>query len=450
MNLSVQLSYEGVSLGPPLLLPIEASSDDLSKALKHFKPEFADVDFIFAANKRVVSSSIFKNCLEGTGASLENVLLIDCIKANNFIVKPICRTSATLSGHQGPVLSCSFSSDGSVLATGSGDKTVRLWDTRTMTPIKILSGHKGWILAISWSPCGSFIASGDSEGSISVWNRIGELIINHHGHKKWITCISWEPNLDSKKFVSASKDGTCRVWSISRTGCEVCMSHSDSVTAVRWLEDCRIVSVSHDRSLKLWKSTGELINTYILHSHWINSMTTNMDFKYRIMADGEMTKNICAPHSLKIATCSDDHSVCILNIDSSEKFKLVGHQGVVNHVLFSPNGEYLASASFDKSIKIWCGKSGAFIGNLRGHVGQVFQICWSADSNFLLSSSKDSTVKLWDIKTRKLKNDLAGHLDEVYCVDWSPKGEFAASAGKDQKVLMYLYFCFTDIFRWRN
>lgn len=436
-KVTVQFFYEGLPLGPSLLLPADSSAADLTKALKSLKPELSEDEFLFSSNKRVVSTSLYKDCLEGTGASMENVLAVDCIKADTFTVKPISRTTATLSGHQGPVLACSFSRDGSILATGSGDKTVRLWDTTTMTPIKVLSSHKGWILAISWSPCGLYLSSGDSEGHICIWGRQGELFASHSGHKKWITSLSWEPTLTSPRLISASKDGTCRIWSISRVGCDTCMSHSDSVTSVKWLDDGRIVSVSHDRTLKLWKSSGELIKSFNVHSHWINSLATNMDFKHRVIGDAEVLKKIRTPNTLKIATCSDDKTVGFLDLDSNEYTKLVGHQGVVNHVSFSPNGEYLASASFDKSVKLWCGKTGKFIGNFRGHVSQVFQICWSADSKFLLSSSKDSTVKLWDVSTRKLKSDLPGHLDEVYCVDWSTTGEFAASAGKDQKVLMY-------------
>lgn len=437
MKVTVQFFYEGAPLGPSLLLPADSSAADLSNAIKSLKPELSENEFLFASNKRVISTSLFKDCLEGTGASLENVLAVDCIKADTFTVKPISRSTATLSGHQGPVLACAFSPDGSILATGSGDKTVRFWDTATMTPVKILTTHKGWILAVSWSSCGQYLASGDSEGQIHVWGRKGDVVANFSGHKKWITSLTWEPITVSPRLVSSSKDATCRVWSIGRVGCDSCMSHSDSATSVKWLIDGRILSVSHDRTLKIWKSSGELVKTLTVHSHWINSLATNMDYRNRVAGNTDLVKKITAPSSLKVATCSDDNTVGFLDVDSSELTKLVGHQGVVNHVSFSPDGNLLASASFDKSIKIWCGKTGKFLGNLRGHVGHVFQLCWSADSKYLLSSSKDSTVKLWDVSTRKLKSDLPGHLDEVYCVDWSPVGELAASAGKDQKVLMY-------------
>ena len=80
---------------------------------------------------------------------------------------------------------------------------------------------------------------------------------------------------------------------------------------------------------------------------------------------------------------------------------------------FSPDGNTLVSASFDKSLRIWDGRTGRFIATLRGHVGAVYQVCWSSDSRMLVSGSKDSTLRVWDIRTHKTKFNLPGHADEV-------------------------------------
>ena len=61
---------------------------------------------------------------------------------------------------------------------------------------------------------------------------------------------------------------------------------------------------------------------------------------------------------------------------------------------FSPDGRYIASASFDKSVKLWDGVKGTFIATLRAHVGPVYQVSWSSDSRLLVSGSKDSTLKV--------------------------------------------------------
>ena len=104
----------------------------------------------------------------------------------------------------------------------------------------------------------------------------------------------------------------------------------------------------------------------------------------------------------------------------------------------SPDGRYLASASFDKKVKVWDGKTGCFVATLTGHVGAVYKVAWSVDSRLLVSASKDSTIKLWDLKDLKTaKHTLPGHADEVYALDWSPNGMQVASGSKDRTIKIW-------------
>lgn len=119
--------------------------------------------------------------------------------------------------------------------------------------------------------------------------------------------------------------------------------------------------------------------------------------------------------------------------------RLTGHVQPVNHICFSPDGRYFASASFDKKVKIWNGHTGKFIATLSGHVGAVYQVCWSSDSRLIVSASKDSTVKVWELADlKKAKVTLPGHADEVYALDWSPNGDKVASGSKDRTIKMYV------------
>lgn len=98
----------------------------------------------------------------------------------------------------------------------------------------------------------------------------------------------------------------------------------------------------------------------------------------------------------RLVSGSDDFTLFLWSPAEDKKplARMTGHQALVNQVLFSPDSRLVASASFDKSIKLWDGRTGKYLASLRGHVAAVYQIAWSADSRLLVSGSSDSTLKV--------------------------------------------------------
>ncbi len=113
-----------------------------------------------------------------------------------------------------------------------------------------------------------------------------------------------------------------------------------------------------------------------------------------------------------------------------EKNNLTGHQEGVTSVAFSPDGQTLASASRDNTIRLWQSQ-GKFLRELRGHQGSVYRLEFSPDGQTLASASQDETIKVWNLQGEVIKT-LSGHQGSVYSVTFSPDGRYLASAGRDR------------------
>eukprot|EP00878_Enallax_costatus_P029056 GHUV01031441.1.p1 GENE.GHUV01031441.1~~GHUV01031441.1.p1 ORF type:complete len:277 (+),score=58.53 GHUV01031441.1:422-1252(+) len=272
---------------------------------------------------------------------------------------------------------------------------------------------------------------------------------------------AWEPAhkaLPSRRFVSGSKDNTIRVWDATTRRCLFTMSsHTMVVTCVRWGGEGLIYSSSRDCSINVWDAQeGKLVRTLKGHGHWVNTLALSTEYVLRTGAFDHTGRAPEDPQeAMKVAqqrydavisgqperlvSGSDDHTMFLWAPATSKTHlaRMTGHVQLINQVTFSPDGRWVLSASFDKSIKLWDGVKGTFVATFRNHVGPVFQVAWSSDSRLFVSGSKDSTLKVWDVRTRKLMVDLPGHADEVFAVDWSPDGSGVASGGKDKVLKLW-------------
>ncbi|KYK56081.1 putative WD40-repeat protein [Drechmeria coniospora] len=385
-----------------------------------------------------------------------------------FKVQAVTRMSHRIPGHGEAILAAQFSpATSSILATGSGDKTARIWDTETGTPKYTLGGHTGWVLCVAFSPDGKRLATGSMDKTVRLWDpHTGKLMGSGPltGHAKWITSIAWEPyhlwRDGTPRLASASKDGTVRVW-VANTGKteHVLSGHKSSVSCVRWGGTGCIYTGSHDKMVRVWNAEkGTLMHTLSSHAHWINHLALSTDFALRTAffdhepipsteegkrakakARFEKAAKIQGKVSERLVSASDDFTMYLWEPSQGTKpvARMVGHQKQINHVTFSPDSTLIASAGWDNHTKLWSARDGKFINTLRGHVATVYQCAFSADSRLLVTASKDTTLKVWSMATHKLAVDLPGHSDEAWAVDWAPDGKRVGSGGKDKAVRLW-------------
>jgi COMPASS component SWD3 len=122
---------------------------------------------------------------------------------------------------------------------------------------------------------------------------------------------------------------------------------------------------------------------------------------------------------------------------SFSRFILHGHKNSVSSVKFSRDGTLLASASADKTVKLWSASDGQFQWDLVGHTGGLSDVSWSHDSAQLASASDDKTVMIWDVETQKAAATLTGHSNYVMCVAYNPTGNVLASGSFDETIKLW-------------
>ncbi|KAG9123735.1 hypothetical protein FRC07_014123, partial [Ceratobasidium sp. 392] len=333
-----------------------------------------------------------------------------------------------LRGHSHGVASVAFSSDSRRIVSGSRDKTVRIWDAHTGALLcPPLKGHSYGVASVAFSPDGRRIVSASGDSTVRIWDaHTGAALLGSlKGHLSGVISVAFSP--DGRRIISGSKDNTVRIWDAD-TGTEFMKplrGHSNYVRSVASSPDGRyIASGSEDKTVRIWNAqTGILlVEPLIGHSHYVKSVAFSSD-------------------SRRIVSGSEDRTVRLWDAQTGAPLMqpLQGHLFGVASVVFSSDNRRIFSGSWDKTMRIWDAYAGAALPQLlEGHSDAVMSVTFSPNGRCLASGSKDNTARVWDVRTGvALLEPLKGHLSGVMSVAFSPDGERLVSGALDKTMRIW-------------
>jgi len=279
----------------------------------------------------------------------------------------------TLEGHADDVRSVAMSADSRWALSGSGDRTVRLWDLDSGRCTRTFPGHTDCVRSVFLTPDGRLALSGSWDKTLRVWDvATGECLGTLKGHGNYVNSVILGP--DGRRAFSGSWDKTIKVWHVATGRClRTFQGHDNYVDSVCPSLDGRLVlSGSEDNTLRLWDvATGRCLRAFEGHTDWVQS------------------------------------------------------------VFLSPDGRWALSGGKDWTVRLWDVATGRLQRVFEGHTAQVNSVLLSLDGLWALSGSRDKTIRLWEVATGKCCHIFEGHASQVTSVSLSPDGRFALSGGED-------------------
>jgi WD40 repeat protein len=384
------------------------------------------------------------------------------------------KTTRVLAHGGGAVSAVAFSPDGSTLASGSGDTTIRLWNARSGARMRVLSGHRNAVTTLAFSPDGSTLASGSGDKTVRLWRvRDGVALQTLSGHNRSVQAVAFSP--DGKTLASSGQDNTI-ILRDAPTGAvlETIGDLPYAAQAIAFAPDGSTLAGGNWSTVAVFDArSGALLSRFEERPRWTQALAYSPDSKTIAGAGGNdrlvllwsaqtgrLLKTLSGSRGrLKTLAYSpdgkwvagagtgeqtgDNSEISLWRAaDGALVRRFAGHKDTVHSLAFSPDGKTLASGAGDGNgtaqrgeIKIWNPQSGTLVRAFSGQPGLIKSVAFSSDGKLLASANfgqrDKGVVEVWNPQTGKLLRTLSGYRGWVSSVAFARDGSTLAGAGRD-------------------
>lgn len=403
-----------------------------------------------------------------SGGSSGAIVVLDSIgesPSSSSVPDAPHRVSVVLRGHSAPVLCMSLMARTGLLASGSEDGTVRIWNARqtgesARAPIR---DAKDWVTGVAWLSQSRLVSAsldgklrwyGVSKESSGAFMALGT---SEHDHP--ITAMAVDPV--TQMVATADDQNVIRIWADPKSVRATLKGHQGTVTSLTWTHGSVLASSSHDRTVRIWDTRAQACRAVLKgHAGWVSDVaftdgghklvSTSWDRTVRLW-DWKNGRQIAVVgrHPEPVVSCGANHQGHVITGGGGGRLRLWplytqrvlsfprAHDGPVYHGAITADGARLLTASVDHTANVWETATGRLVTRLRGHGRAVTGVAVTRDGRHAATACADRLVRVWDSETGELVWTLRGHDEPVNCCAFSPDGKMLASGGRDDSVLIW-------------